>query len=183
MLDQVRLKQRVVGGIVLLSIAIILVPFLMDDPRQEVKILESNVPAWPEDQPLNLIDIKEEEFSPIVEPVAQGSQPSQSKTPAPVVERSTASAGNHSTKPQISADGKRWEVQVVSYSTKNRKRAERFLKRMQEKGYKVELKGGSKRLRLVTEPLSSNKAAKEMKKKIDRDFKVDKVDSMIRLLK
>ena len=58
---------------------------------------------------------------------------------------------------------------------------------MQKKGYKVELKevtqSGKKRLRLSTLPLSSSKSAKEMKKKIDREFKVDQVNSMIRLLK
>ncbi|MBT3473363.1 MAG: hypothetical protein HN454_11125, partial [Gammaproteobacteria bacterium] len=51
MLEQVQIKQRIVGGIVLLSLSIILVPLLMDDPREEVKILESNVAPWPEEQP------------------------------------------------------------------------------------------------------------------------------------
>lgn len=197
MLEQVQIKQRIVGAVVLLSLAVILVPLLMDDPAQEVKILESNVTPWPEEQPLNVIDIDEAAFSPIVEPIAQQPEAEQpekgavtAKTPvaksapattatkpkAPVKERST-------TAKQSPSSGKRWEVQVVSYGLKNRKRAERFLQRMKQKGYSVELKEIKKTLRLVTKPLTSEKAAKEMKGKIDRDFKVDQVNSMIRLLK
>lgn len=197
MLEQVQIKQRIVGAVVLLSLAVILVPLLMDDPAQEVKILESNVTPWPEEQPLNVIDIDEAAFSPIVEPIAQQPEAEQpekgavtAKTPvaksapattvskpkAPVKERSTTAKSSVSS-------GKKWEVQVVSYGLKNRKRAERFLQRMKQKGYSVELKEIKKTLRLVTKPLTSEKAAKEMKGKIDRDFKVDQVNSMIRLLK
>ena len=197
MLDQVQLKQRIVGGLVLLSVAIIVVPFLMDDPRQEVKILESNVEPWPDDPPLNLIEISDEEFSPIVEPVAQHpvtAQPAaksqkeatqQNRVVAnkvvkpPVIDKTTKAAPKASS----SAGGKQWEVQVVSYSSKSRKRAERFLKRMKEKGFDVRIKEGKRSLRLVTATLSSEKAAKAMKKKIDRAFKVDKVNAMVRLLK
>ena len=197
MLEQVQIKQRIVGGIVLLSLSIILVPLLMDDPREEVKILESNVAPWPEEQPLNLIEVNEEEFSPIVEPIAQ--QPAETTVPAKVasplkkieskvVEKSvakkvTAKAPVKELSTKKASSGKQWEVQVVSYSRKSRKRAEHFLKRVKQKGYSVTLKEIKKQLRLVTEPLSSEKEAKEMKKKIDRDFKVDQVHSMIRLLK
>ncbi len=204
MLDQVQLKQRIVGGVVLLALAVIIVPLLMDDPRQEVKILESNVEPWPDDPPLNLIEISDEEFSPIVEPIAQ--QP-QSAVPAQPVAKSPQRVQPQSTQPkkvvankvteppkvvksvpkpqpkQKATSGKRWEVQVVSYSHKSRKRANRFLKRMREKGFQVELKETKRQLRLVTAPLTSEKAAREMKKKIDRAFKVDKVSSMVRLLK
>lgn len=202
MLDQVLLKQRIVGGVVLLALAVIVVPFLMDDPRQEVKILESNVEPWPNDPPLNLIEISDEEFSPIVEPVAQQPQsvaPAQAATSSATSSKKvvankvvqppkvTKSAPKPSAKKALdkkaTSSGKRWEVQVVSYSHKSRKRANRFLKRMKEKGFQVQIKEGKRQLRLVTAPLSSEQAAREMKKKIDRTFKVDKVSAMVRLLK
>ena len=185
MFDQVQLKQRIVGGIVLVALAIILVPFLMDDPRQEVKILESNVDPWPEDPPLNLIEIQEEEFSPIVEPIAQSPvapvKPASQPKSAPAKGQAETAA-----KPKAGskkASGKRWEVQVVSYGRKSRKRAERFLKRMKDKGYTVTLKETKRTLKLVTQSVGSEKEAKALKKKIDRDFKVDKVNAMVRLLK
>ncbi len=201
MLDQVQLKQRIVGGVVLLALAVIVVPLLMDDPRQEVKILESNVEPWPEDPPLNLIEISDEEFSPIVEPVTQQPQPSTSDgkssaaaapsnqnkvvankvtQPPAKVKPAAASPANSS---KSTASDKQWEVQVVSYSSKSRKRAQRFLKRMQDKGFKVRLKEGKRQLRVVTQTLSSEREAKALKKKIDRTFKVDQVHSMVRLLK
>lgn len=192
MLEQVQLKQRLVGGLVLLSLAVIFVPFLMDDPREEVKILESNIPAWPTDQPLNVIEIDEEAFSPIVEPIQQqpalpainGKPAVAEKQAVPVskpAEKKIVKAEPPKKKP-VASSGKRWEVQVVSYSRKSRKRAERFLKRMRDKGYEVSLKEG-KRIRLVTAPVGSEKAAKALKKKIDKAFKVDQVNSMVRLLK
>jgi DedD protein len=214
MLDQVQLKQRIVGGIVLLSLAVIVAPFLTDDPRQEVKILESNVKPWPDDPPLNLIEISDEEFSPIVEPLAQSPQPASVGSPAaaeqpqraaaaqkivantvtqlPLVSKTSTqtapqtvsrAAPKAAPKKQSSSTGKQWEVQVVSYGRSSRKRAERFLKRMKEKGFEVQIKEGKRQLRLVTTPLPSEKAANEMKKKIDRTFKVDRVSAMVRLLK
>ena len=199
MLQHIELKQRIVGGIVLISLGVIVIPFLMDDPHQEVQILESNIPAWPEDPPLNVIDISEKEFTSVPNPVkaAQPQVPAPSKQvkaeprPPQPQQKSTVrileSSSSAVKKQSATATGKRWEVQVASYSVKNRKHAQNFLKKMQKKGYKVELKevtqSGKKRLRLSTLPLSSSKSAKEMKKKIDREFKVDKVNSMIRLLK
>ncbi len=202
MLDQSQLKQRIIGGIVLVSLATILVPFLMDDPHQEVKILESNVPPWPEDQPLSLIEISEEEFSPIVEPIAQESESPRvlekpQKPPAikpVVVEKKSEPVSDPVVKAPVQktekkkatvsvSGGKQWEVQVVSYSKKSRKRAERFQQRMEKRGYTVLLKENNKQIRLVTAPVGSSKEAKKLKKQIDRDFRTDKVKSMVRLLK
>ncbi len=193
MLQKVELKQRIIGGIVLISLAAILVPFLMDDPRQEVRLLESNVPAWPDNLPLTTIEINEEGFSPAPQPVAS-SRPTtaadSSTVTKPIVDLSTAAAPSTAITPDTpaaeSADG-RYEVQVVSYSVKSRKRAERFLQRMESKGYQVKLDEGTRKgkrsLRITTQPLPSMKTAREMKRKIDLDFKADKVKSMIRSLK
>lgn len=197
MLQQVELKQRIVGGIVLVSIAVIVVPFLMDDPRKEVQILESNVPAWPDDLPTTTIELDEKALSPVSQPVVK--QPQKPKT-KPVVQ---SPAKPSSEKPPAAVkpaakkveklatpaapSGKQWEVQVVSYGAKSRKRAERFLKRMTEKGYPVELREvtrkGKSTLRIVTRPVASRGEAKALKKKIDQAFKADKVQSLVRALK
>ena len=193
MLQQVELKQRIIGGIALISIAVIVVPFLMDDPRKEVQILESNVPAWPDDLPTTTIELDEQALAPTPKPVVESPEnpvPRQAVEPSPKpsapsvqvvpkrVEKSEASA---------SSSGKQWEVQVVSYGIKSRKRANRFLKRMIDKGYPVELREvtrkGKSSLRIVTRPTASRSEAKALKKKIDQDFKVDKVQSLVRALK
>ncbi|MBT3196158.1 MAG: hypothetical protein HN842_11435 [Gammaproteobacteria bacterium] len=190
MLQQVDIKQRLVGGIVLVTLAVILIPFLMDDPHKEVKILKSNVPAWPEDPPLDVINIREDEFTSVPNPTQLTRVDQPAATPPVAASANT----EKSAKPIVPtfevappSSGKQWAVQVASYSIRKRKHALRFLKKMQDKGYKVKLsevtQKGKKRLKLSTLPLSSHQAAKEMKKRIDHDFRVDKVDSMIRRLK
>ncbi len=201
MLQQVELKQRIIGGIVLVSLAVILVPFLMDDPRQEVKLLESNVPAWPDDLPLTTIEIDEKGFSPIRQPAAP-STPAKKEKPAKPNRPATTAESDSPTPPSSSKpapvpatkptaarkSGAKYEVQVASYSEKNRKIAERFLKKMKSKGYQVQLRAvtlkGKRWLRLVTtEPLQSKQSAAELKQRIDRDFKADGVRSNVRTLK
>lgn len=197
MLQQVELKQRIVGGIALVSIAVIVVPFLMDDPRKEVQILESNIPAWPDDLPTTTIELDEQAITPLPQPVVE---PLQEPVPQPVAQLSPAPQAkkapavvepapksiNNTAKP-ATTQGKQWEVQVVSYGAKSRKRAERFLKRMVDQGYPVELREvtrkGKSTLRIVTQPLTSRKEAKALKKKIDQAFKGDKVQSLVRALK
>lgn len=209
MLQKVELKQRIIGGIVLVSLAVILVPFLMDDPREEVKLMESNVPPWPDDLPKTVIEIGDDDFLPRPKPLSKPKSKTASNpvsASAPVVDSkskpTTKADGKTKAKDgpkaatrksarvkesKVRDSGKRYEVQVVSYGAKSRKRANAFLKRMQSKGYNVRLsevtRKGKKSLRIVTEPLASKKEAMEMSNKIDREFKVDQVKSMVRSLK
>jgi len=200
-LQKVELKQRIIGGVVLVSLAVILVPFLMDDPREEVKLIESNIPPWPDNLPKTVIEIGDDDFLPTPKPVTSAKQASK-----PVAEKISVTKVKPKPKPKpkpkskakfiVKSDdnltpkdksGTRYEVQVVSYGEKSRKRAEAFLKKMQKKGYKVRLseatRKGKKSLRIVTEPLASQKEANAMSKKIDKEFKVDQVKSMVRSLK
>ena len=189
MLQKVELKQRIIGGIVLVSLAVILVPFLMDDPREEVKLMESNIPPWPDNLPKTVIEISDDDFLPTPKRPAKP-KPASKPVSRPVATPKPESKPGKSTpvaESKAKESGKRYEVQVVSYGAKSRKRAESFLKKMQSKGYKVRLseitRKGKKSLRIVTESLASKKEAKEMSKKIDREFKVDQVKSMVRSLK
>ncbi|MBC8520112.1 MAG: SPOR domain-containing protein [Gammaproteobacteria bacterium] len=197
MLQKVELKQRIIGGIVLVSLAVILVPFLMDDPREEVKLMESNIPPWPDNLPKTVIEISDDDFLPTPKRPAKPKPASKPvsrpvATPKPEVKpkskpESKPGKSTPVAESKAKESGKRYEVQVVSYGAKSRKRAESFLKKMQSKGYKVRLseitRKGKKSLRIVTESLASKKEAKEMSKKIDREFKVDQVKSMVRSLK
>ncbi len=200
-MDHPVLQKRLIGGGVLLLLALIVVPFLMDDPRQEPQLVESNIKSWPQERPRPPIEVDEREFSPVVAPTESDPQepliPSTTEafSPPPEVEPpptaippvvSTKTVTPPSLKPRSetpTAGEKRWEVQVASYGLSRRSLAEKFLERMKAKGYHVELRKVGSNLRVVTAAVGSSSEARKLKKKIDRDFRVDKVQSMIRRLK
>jgi len=186
MSDKINLKQRIIGGIILVSLTVIALPFLMDEPRPEMQILDSNVDPFPEHLPQTTIKLKQDKFAeqPKLKAVStptvkQEAEPKAAPKAAPKVEHKV----EPKVEPKAASKAKSWVVQVVSYRSKSRKRADTFLKKMQKRGYNIKLIEDKKRgmLRLVIDGFKSLATAKAMSKKIDEDFKVDKVKSMVKV--
>ena len=148
MSDKINLKQRIIGGIILVSLTVIALPFLMDEPRPEMQILDSNVDPFPEHLPQTTIKLKQDKFAeqPKLKAVStptvkQEAEPKAAPKAAPKVEHKV----EPKVEPKAASKAKSWVVQVVSYRSKSRKRADTFLKKMQKRGYNIKLIEDKKR--------------------------------------
>ncbi|MFP3873308.1 MAG: SPOR domain-containing protein [Thiohalophilus sp.] len=146
-MDENQLKQRIVGAIVLVALAVIFIPMLLSSDRDgEMTIIESNIPPRPDNVArVKTLDIKPD--SPAPQPV----EPPDSRTPVdehtPEAEDSPASddttdpaAGDEpettqAVTPADDIDTKAWAVQVGSFSKQNN--ALGLRDKLRDKGYSV----------------------------------------------
>jgi DedD protein len=152
-----RLKKRLIGATVLVSLVVIFVPMLLEqEPVVYPTIEESNIPPRPEGEfssrvlPLEseALDALPEEASAQAEPEAQrpeaGVQPEQPVKPQsePKPEAATAAAQPESSRLRVGLSA--WVVQAGSFS--NRQNADKVVKDLQGKKFaafveQTEIKG------------------------------------------
>ena len=178
-----RLKERLTGIVVLILLAVIVMPLLLDDTREvETRITATNIPEKPDDNfTTRLIPIPDQdEILPVAEeaedipaPVdgndAGGDEAASANEPAPTAPEARAEMENK--------DLTGWVVQVGSFSRAN---SDKLNEQLREAGYRsyvvdnpVTAKDGSLlyRVRIGPEVLRSEalKLKAELKKEMNLD--------------
>jgi DedD protein len=174
-MDQ-NLKQRIVGAVVLVSIAVIFIPMLFEERSElgEFSISETNIPAFPEKQfveaikPLPQIEeIEQQSKPPIKESVlASPSVVAEKKEPQLVVSRVVAK--------ETVTLAPTYLIQVASFGKESN--AEKLSSRLKNAGYPAFIKsktdGQRVKYRVVVGPELDKKRAETSKVKIEKKFKL-----------
>ncbi|MDZ7804231.1 SPOR domain-containing protein [Thiohalophilus sp.] len=124
-MDENQLKQRIVGAIVLVALAVIFIPMLLSGDRDgDMSIVESNIPAKPEHvDRVKTLDIEPPAAPPPAEPVRrrpvdEHTPPAPEPAPSTASEETTAQTESRSDAQvdDSAVDNKAWAVQVGSFS-------------------------------------------------------------------
>jgi DedD protein len=166
-----RLKQRLLGGAVLVALVVIFVPMLIDEPVDSKVVSDHRIPAKPETlekpMPAILPPSPAESATPVEVPKNQPSKEKvQAQTPTPVVKPKTIRVD----KPSPSA----WMIQVASLTIKgNADKLVADLKKAELPAIveKVEVEG-KRHYRVRVGPEVNHKTALSMAERIKRDFKL-----------
>ncbi len=172
-----RLKRRLVGATVLVSLIVIFVPMLLEDePIVEVGIFKTNVPAQPES-----------DFSSRILPLASTvvtSAPKTTKTAKTAEIGEISGKGNDkdekSGKPRVGLSA--WVIQVGSFSS--RENAETLVEKLQKKKFpafleQTELKGKNL-YRVRVGPEIDQKLAEKLLTKLNKTLKPMKLEGSLK---
>lgn len=123
-MDENQLKQRIVGAIVLVALAVIFIPMLLSGDRDgDMSIVESNIPAKPEHvDRVKTLDIEPPAAPPPAEPIRR-SPVDEHTPPAPETAPSTdtgedvakTDSRSETQVDEPGVDNKAWAVQVGSF--------------------------------------------------------------------
>lgn len=160
------LKQRLVGAIVLLALAVIFVPVLFDRERMEPIDTQTQIPPPPE---IEVVQLPKPSSPEWVEPAPE---PQSMFTPAE--DQAVPSAPEPATEEPL-AEGKSWVLQVASF--RSEEHAEGLRRRLVDMGYpaytrRVSFKNGDI-TRVYVGPKLDKPALLEIKKTIDQRLKVE----------
>jgi len=142
------LKQRLTGAAVLVILAVIFIPMLLDTAKEDKQEMEgANIPAQPADMPAP----PEEDFSSRVVPLEQPPVPApaeeaESIEPAPIVENPAPSESTPAAKvppqPEVTNEDQTsrvgvtaWVVQLGSFSSEEN--AEALNQKLRQAGFKA----------------------------------------------
>jgi len=179
--EQGRLKQRLVGAVVLIALAVIFIPMLLSGGRQmEMPMFGSNVPERSaEITNIKHIDVEEMQkterrpVNPKRIPIDHGlPEPKIVKEKKTIVEKIVALAESKEKKPVIKETV--WAVQVGSFSKKSnalglkdklrKKKIHAFVERI--------MKNNKATYRVRVGPEITRKKAEALKKKLKKEFKL-----------
>lgn len=186
-MDENHLKQRIVGAIVLVALAVIFIPmFLSGDRDGDMPILDSNIPSKPEnveqlktlelspDRPVP--EMKTPDRTPVDEHPPQAESEAAPDKTAPAATEDTAATDSSVTPPTSeSRDSKAWAVQVGSFSKQSN--ALGLRDKLRDKGYRAFVeqvstdKGEVYRVRVGPEVHRSQ--AEELKKELQEKLKLN----------
>ncbi len=168
------LKERLVGAAVIVVLAVIFIPMLLDDTEdQEIVITETNIPPKPENMPLppsadERIIPADSHFSSRIIPVQEGPAVEEAEEPEPVIQKTeeavppaakkettasqpaqttgqkSAAAVSKSDEPATNVGMPAWVVQLGSFSSE--KNAQELNQKLKQAGF-----------RSFVEPLKQNK--------------------------
>lgn len=120
-----RLKRRLVGAVVLVSLAVIFLPMLVEDPSgEQVSIEQTNIPEKPARQSFKSDIVPLPEDEPLIPPLEQEA------LTEPRIEDTPDSAPTPA-KPRVGLSA--WVVQVASLSSHDN--AQNLVNKLQSKGY------------------------------------------------
>ena len=169
-MDQ-HLKQRIVGAIVLISIAVIFVPMLFEERSElgDLSINETNIPAFP-------VKKFEEKMLPV--PVKEEIE-QQAKLPEapsvliePVTEKKPAASKTPTAQKAVLKLAPSYVIQVGSFGQESN--AKQFANKLKKAGYPsfVKSKSEQKKLmyRVLVGPELDRKRAESNKSKIEKRF-------------
>lgn len=192
-MEDKRLKQRLIGAVVLVSLGVIFIPMLLKGPDSlDAPIFTSNIPEQPEQRKTEIIPLKPLPPRPANIPITaipveveiHSSQPeaatSPSKTSPPKAEipstRKTETRPDTAPimdKPKPTLSG--WAVQVGSFSS--RKNALGLQKRLRTKGYAAFVEAyrakDNVRYRVRIGPELTSDKAKKLAGKLKREMGID----------
>ena len=193
-MEDIRLKQRLIGAIVLISLGVIFIPMLLKGPSNlDAPIFSSNIPEQPEQRKTEIIPLKPLPPRPVdlpiatipvevdtlpVRPEADIEPPfvtPPKSEPAPVVKNTMPTAPVAETPETSQSDLSGWAVQVGSFSSKSN--ALGLQTRLRDKGFNAfveayQAKGGVRyRVRIGPE-LTADKA-KAVAGKLKQEMGID----------
>ena len=188
-----KLKQRLVGAAVIVALAAIFIPMILEGPDDGMGPVGSNLPPAPEYkvkdrvEPLVLPPPPESEPAPepAIVPVAPEAATAETETvtepepappaasqPPPQALAETASAPAAPETPAAPPQGSGWVVQVASFS--QQANAERLRDRLKDKDYAAFVEqastGSGATWRVRIGPLSERPAAEKLQAEIARSF-------------
>ena len=150
-MDKHAFKQRIIGAIVLVALAVIFIPILLPGHRDlGFSDTESHIPPKPDElENLKVLELEKPLAAPapreiVRTPIDERSPPApQTESEPPVVEQKPAAADKKPSKPPVAQDKesdtattpKAWVVQVGSFS--KRENAMRLRDQLRSKGYKT----------------------------------------------
>ena len=150
-MDKHAFKQRIIGAIVLVALAVIFIPILLPGHRDlGFSDTESHIPPKPDElENLKVLELEKPLAAPapreiVRTPIDERSPPApQTESEPPVVEQKPAAADKKPSKPPVEQDKKSdttttpkaWVVQVGSFS--KRENAMRLRDQLRGKGYKT----------------------------------------------
>jgi len=167
-----RLKQRLVGAVVLVVAAVVFVPMLLEDdeastPREHTLV----PPPAPEHEPLDasarVIPLGDEAAAPKADAARATAEPA---TPAAATEPSSAASGSTPAAPKASAEVSGFAVQLGSFSKANNARGLRD--RLVAKGYTAYLVTKDSVTRVYVGPQASRAEAERVRKKLLAETKL-----------
>ena len=190
-MEDKRLKQRLIGAVVLVSLGVIFIPMLLKGPDSlDAPIFTSNIPQQPEQRkteiiplkplpprpaniPITAIPVEVEMERPKPEASAKAEQPLQPRadvSPEPEATRLTTPILD---RPASDLSG--WAVQVGSFSSK--KNALRLQKRLRDKSYRAfveayQAKNGT-RYRVRIGPELTSAKAKQLAARLKEEMGID----------
>ena len=156
------LKERLVGAAVILILAVIFIPMLLDDTEdQEIVITETNIPPKPENMPLppsvderiipadsnfssRIIPVQEEPAveeveEPVVQKTEEAVPPAEKKEttspkPAQTAGQKSAAAAGKNDEPATNVGVSAWVVQLGSFSSE--KNAQELNQKLKQAGFR-----------------------------------------------
>ena len=150
-MDKHAFKQRIIGAIVLVALAVIFIPILLPGHRDlGFSDTESHIPPKPDElENLKVLELEKPLAAPapreiVRTPIDERSPPApQTESEPPVVEQKPAAVDKKPSKPPVEQDKKSdtaptpkaWVVQVGSFS--KRENAMRLRDQLRSKGYKT----------------------------------------------
>jgi len=187
-----QLKKRLVGGAVLVSLAVIFLPMLLDEPPEDIAITETNIPPRPErlrelervlpaDGDLMLEPPAAGQPKPEPRPVAKPAPPAPAKA---VVQQAKVTQPKQKPKtkpkplvkpaPKPGPTPSAWVIQVASFSDYERARG--LVKRLKAKKYPAFIKRakikGKYVYRVRVGPELDRKRVENIAARLDKAFKV-----------
>lgn len=187
-----RLKKRLVGATVLISLVVIFVPMLLEhEPIIETGITESNIPPRPDtDFSSRVLPLESEILSPALDeivPLQSDDKPKPVQTPPPQV-KTPAQPEQMVAKPVKPAPVEQrvglsaWVVQVGSFGKReNAERVEKLLKSKKFPAF-IERAGvkGKTLFRVMVGPEIDRKLAEQMLGKVNRQLKPMKLKGALK---
>lgn len=175
-----QLKRRLVGAVVLVSLAVIFLPMLINDPRGEgIEITTTNIPPQPvpRQEATAAVDVFESKVflpddEPLIPPLKQEERATPlGPKPAPKPRQTTAS---DTPRPEIRTGLSAWVIQVASLSKQDR--AEDLVRKLKAQGHsafmeQVYIKGRNL-YRIRVGPELDRKRAERTAEAINTAFKV-----------
>ncbi len=188
------LKQRIIGALVLVSLAVIFVPMMFDEPHSERRASTLQIPEeppfpeveMPEPETTEPPDYRVEELdstTPSTTPStvpAEAPQPPETADaadPAPATDPATAPEPAREEQDPVSAEFTgslegAWVVQLGSFGSDEN--ATRLREKVREKGYSSHLqrvsRGGTQLTRVFSGPFAEKAEAERAKKALDQIF-------------
>ncbi|MEW8027141.1 MAG: SPOR domain-containing protein [Candidatus Thiodiazotropha sp.] len=168
-----RLKQRLLGGAVLVALVVIFVPMLIEEPVERRTVSDHTIPVKPalkKSTPEKRIQ-PHRAAEPTPAPPPTKSEPQKVSKPEPTVSKPVKVTENASTRPSPTA----WMIQVASLT--NEKNAKNLVERLRKADLPAQMEkvrlNGKLHYRIRVGPEVDHRLAEKMLAKIKTAFKLN----------
>lgn len=180
-MEQGRFKQRIVGGLVLVALGAIVIPFLLDMHQESEWWGNGNIPQKPDNGFITRVLPLEEWSRQAESELKEGSAQLNAQAPVRPTEQQPAQpAPKQKTiapspaAPAVSAVKAGWVVQLASFS--NAKSAEELRDQLRQKGYRAFVErldqGGQAVFRVRIGPEAQRASAEAIQTRLERELKL-----------